>query len=52
MAFVTSQIVIIGIGLLPINEWRSPLSKKTKRHATSSAPAGGTAISGTPAGAS
>ena len=30
MAFVTSQIVIIGIGLLPLSEWRSPLAAKKK----------------------
>ena len=36
MAFVTSQIVIIGIGLLPISEWRSPLSKRTAKRSAKS----------------
>ena len=33
MAFVTSQIVLIGIGLLPQSEWRSPLSGKPAANA-------------------
>ena len=51
MAFVTSQIVIIGIGLLPISEWRSPLGKRATRSAGPSTTARGTAIPGTAAGA-
>ena len=51
MAFITSQIVVIGIGLLPISEWRSPLGKRATRSAGRSTTARGTAIPGTAAGA-